>query len=432
MLDALVITLREGIEAALVLGIIITYLQRTGRTSLNRYVYWGLGLAIVVSLGLGIVLQVIGFDTENEFLEGTLLGIGGLFVASMVVWMWRTARSIHRHMETRMETIVAGEKASRGVAAGLFAFTFFMVAREGAETVLFLAATTLGQEASILSLVGGILGIGLAVLFAILFIRGSLKLNLRRFFNVTTVVLLILAAKLLAGSVHEFAEVGVLPMTAGVMRVLGWFLRDRASSLIMTGLIILPVLLVLWDFRRTDTSAPSENASRAEQRKWRAAQRWGKMWQGSLVSATAIIVLAMASQAFAGNPFLDPSPQPVTSEGGEVRITTGEWMAEELHKFAYIAGDTEVRFIAAKLPDGGVITALDACQICGSKGFMQEAGNPIAICKVCNAPIAMSSMGLGGGCNPMVLSSRTEGTTIVISTESLGNQAGLFQASEAK
>src|SRR3990172_10299266 len=105
MVSSLVITLREGMEIALVLGIILTYLQRTGRATLNRYVYWGLGLALLVSLVLGIVLQIIGFE-ENEFIEGTLLGIGGIFVASMVVWMWRTAKNIRRHMETRMDDIV--------------------------------------------------------------------------------------------------------------------------------------------------------------------------------------------------------------------------------------------------------------------------------------------------------------------------------------
>src|SRR3990170_8283958 len=143
MTAALVITLREGIEAALVLGIILTYLRRTGHYSLNRYVYWGLGLAVAVSLVLGIVLQMVGFDPENEYLEGALMGIGGIFVASMVLWMWRTAKNMKRHMENRMDNIVAESMSSRGTAIGFLVFSFFMVAREGVETVLFLAAATL-------------------------------------------------------------------------------------------------------------------------------------------------------------------------------------------------------------------------------------------------------------------------------------------------
>src|SRR3989338_4630308 len=193
-------------EAALVLGIILTYLQRTGRMALNRYVYWGLGLAVLVSLVLGIILQIVGFE-ENERIEGTLLGIGGIFVASMVIWMWRTAKNIRRHMETRMDDIVTENQSSRA-AFGLLALTFFMVAREGIETVIFLAAATLG-ESNIFAFIGGLLGIAMAVLFAIFFIRGSLRLNLNRFFNVTTIVLLILAARLIGGSIHEFAEVGI-------------------------------------------------------------------------------------------------------------------------------------------------------------------------------------------------------------------------------
>ncbi|MBF8265907.1 MAG: iron permease FTR1, partial [Dehalococcoidia bacterium] len=174
MTAALAITLREGMEAALVLGIILAYLRRTGRTYLNKYVYWGLGFAVLVSILAGIVIQIIGLDPENEYVEGTLLSIGGVFVASMVIWMWKTAKNIRTHMETRMENIVKEEKTSRQTAIGLLAFTFFMVAREGVETVLFLAAATVGQEASVLNLLGGMLGIALAALFAVLFIRGSL------------------------------------------------------------------------------------------------------------------------------------------------------------------------------------------------------------------------------------------------------------------
>lgn len=210
MTASLVITLREGMEAALVLGIILAYLRRTGRTALNRYVYWGLGLAILVSLAVGVFLQIIGFDPENEYLEGALFAVGGIFVATMVLWMWRSARNIGRHMEARMENIVTEPKTSLGAGLGLLAFTFFMVAREGVETVLFLAAATLGQ-AGILDLLGGILGIALATLFAILFIRGSLRINLGRFFTVTTIVLLLLAAKLLAGSAMSSLRWGLYP-----------------------------------------------------------------------------------------------------------------------------------------------------------------------------------------------------------------------------
>ncbi|MBI4283147.1 MAG: DUF2318 domain-containing protein [Chloroflexi bacterium] len=431
MLSSLIITLREGMEIALVLGIILTYLRRTGRATLNRYVYWGLGLAILVSLGVGITLQIIGFDPENEYLEGTLLGIGGIFVASMVLWMWRTAKNIRRQMEARMENIVANEKTSLAAAIGLLSFTFFMVAREGVEMVVFLAATTLGQS-GVLSVIGGVLGVGLATLFAILFIRGSLRINLGRFFTVTTIVLLILAVRLLMGSVHEFAEVGAVPMTAGVMRVLGYFVRDRASTLLLTGMILVPMLVVLWDFRRAETVAAAAGEKAAEQRKWRAARRLERTWQFSLLGATAVIALAMVSQVFAASPFIDPTPQPVTAQDGEIKLSASDWLPGELHKFTYSVTGAEVRFLAVKLDDGSVATGVDACQICGIAGYMQNRNEPIVTCKNCNAPIPMNTIGLGGGCNPIALPSTTGGdATVSIAVKELENQAHIF-TEEAK
>ncbi len=425
MTTALVITLREGIEAALVLGIILTYLRRTGHTSLNRYVYWGLGLGVAVSLVLGIVFQMVGFDTET--LEGPALAVGGIFVASMVVWMWHTSKSIKHHMETKMGNIVAEGKSSQSAAIGFLAFTFFMVGREGIETVLFLTAATLGKT-SILDLIGGMLGVALAFLFAVFFIRGSLKVNLSRFFAVTSIVLLVLAAKLLGGSVHEFAERGVIPMSASVMQWLGYFVRDRDVSLFLTGLIIIPILVVLWDFRRANgVSAPSEGSA-AEQRKWRATQRSGKTIQLSLVGTTLVIALAMVSQTFAASPFIDPSPQPVSAVSGqEIRLATDSWEPSALQKFSYPVSGTEVRFLAVKLPDGNVATSLDACHICGAEGYMLDKKEGVVICKLCQAPIVIATIGQGGGCNPLPLSSRTEGTTLIVPVSDLEKQAQRFQ-----
>ncbi|HLB27776.1 MAG TPA: Fe-S-containing protein, partial [Dehalococcoidales bacterium] len=379
------------------------------------------------SLVLGIILQIVGFE-ENERIEGTLLGIGGIFVASMVIWMWRTAKNIRRHMETRMDDIVT-ENQSRRAAFGLLAFTFFMVAREGIETVIFLAAATLG-ESNIFAFIGGLLGIAMAVLFAIFFIRGSLRLNLNRFFNVTTIVLLILAARLIGGSIHEFAEVGILPMSRSVMQVLGFLVRDRASSLLMMGLITVPIIMVLWDFRQANKATPAIDGTAAEQRKARASQRMQKTWQLSLIGTTLVIVVAIASQAFAPSPFLDPAPQPVTAVGDRIEISTAGWAPEALQKFVTSIGGTEVRFLAVKLKDGDIATSVDACQICGAKGYMQEKNGNIVICKVCNAPIPMNSIGQGGGCNPLPLPSSMSGNTLSIPLKGLQSQVERFQKEE--
>lgn len=220
-------------------------------------------------------------------------------------------------------------------------------------------------------------------------------------------------------------------MSGSVMKVLGYFVRDRASSLLLMSLIVVPILLVLWDLGGAKVAPASPGESNAERRKRLAARRWERTWQFSLMGATGVIVLAMASQALAASPFIDPAPQPVaTTRAKEIRLSTAGWEPGKLYKFSYPVGDAQVRFLAARLEDGSVATALDACQICGIKGYMQDKDGGVVICKNCNAPIPMHTMGLGGGCNPLPLPSRLEGNILVIPVKGLQSQAQLFQGAK--
>jgi FTR1 family protein len=421
MVEPLVITLREGIEAALVIGIILAYMNKTGRPALNRFVYVGLGLAVAASLGVAVVFQAIGFDPENEILEGAMLGVGGVFVASMVLWMARTAKNIKKHTEARLENIMS-QDTGRTMGLGLLAFTFFMVFREGVETVIFLAALT-QEEAGALQILGAVVGLGIAGLFAILFVRGSLRINLGRFFGVTGLVLLILAAKLIAGSIHEFAEVGLVPMSKEIMSILGYFVRDNTSTAIMTVLVVLPIFMVLWDLGRRETLPVA--ASAAERRKQAAAARGERAWRLSLAGAALLVGLLMASAVFAGQGTLDPTPVPLEASNGEVSIAISELQEGQLHKFATRIDGADVRFLVAKGKEGELYTAFDACEICGAVGYLQEGDK--AICKNCNAPIPWDTLGQGGGCNPIRLEADSNGTHLVVHLEHLKAELARFQ-----
>ncbi|MBI4282211.1 MAG: DUF2318 domain-containing protein [Chloroflexi bacterium] len=414
MLTAFIITLREGIEAALIVGIVLVYLGKSGRTALRPYVYWGLGAAVAASLALAGVFQAIGIDPENEYVEGTLFGIAGILVATLVIWMWRTARNIRTHMEASLASILSTREARRQ-GLGLLAFTFFMVFREGVETVLFLLAASLG-EPDAASFMGGSLGLAIAVIFAVLFVRGSLRINLGRFFTITSIVLLLLSLRLLAGSVHEFAEVGVLPMRAEVMRWLGYFVRDRSSTLILMAILVLPLLMVLWSAYGPSPTPESEESA-AQRRKLLAAARRERVWRLSLVATVAVLLLAMTASALASSDITDPVPEEVAARDGSIVIPLAGLKTGKLHKYVYHDHGVGVRFLVVKLEDGEVMVALDACQICGTVGYMQEGRH--AICKNCNAPIPMNTMGLGGGCNPLPLDGVIEGDSVVISATSL-------------
>jgi FTR1 family protein len=106
MIESLVVTLREGIEAALVIGIILAYLKRIGKTGLNRYVYIGVGAAVIASIMGAVLFTALEFDPENEVLEGTMFLIAGIFVGSMVLWMRKTAANMKHTMETKLGGIV--------------------------------------------------------------------------------------------------------------------------------------------------------------------------------------------------------------------------------------------------------------------------------------------------------------------------------------
>ena len=242
-MEAFVITLREGVEAALIIALVITYLNRTGRQELHRWVYAGLGLAIVASLLGAFGFSRIGLNPESELFEGILYAVAAVLVVSLVVWMWRNSRNMKQQIEGRLDTLTTSD--SRGYSWGLLAFVFFMVFREGIETVLFLAALSLTRTPDLVGFVGGIVGLSLAVLFGVLFIRGSLRINLRWFFAVTGFVLLILAVRLAAGSLHEFHEVGLLSLPHLLEEAIEFLTEESTSTVILIALIALPLLTML-------------------------------------------------------------------------------------------------------------------------------------------------------------------------------------------
>ncbi|MCL4417612.1 MAG: Fe-S-containing protein, partial [Actinobacteria bacterium] len=309
------------------------------------------------------------------------------------------------------------QKNTSAQGLGLMAFTFLMVFREGAETVLFLMGSTLGRF-DILSFIGGGLGIGLAVLFAVFFIRGSLRINLSRFFTVTSIVLILLAFKLLVSGLHEYAERGLMLLTPGIMTFIGFFVRDKPSTLFLIVLLMVPLIIILWDTRTLKPVSRENTVSTVEKRKLVSARRQERIWRISLILASLFIIFAMGWIVLAGGPgYDDPQPIPVKSADGKVRVPIAELPEGKLVKYAFDADGTQVRFLLVRLNDNSISSALDVCRICGSVGYGQ--GSETAICKKCNAPIALDTIGQGGGCNPLPLAASTDGEKVVFEVEEL-------------
>jgi high-affinity iron transporter len=210
-----VIALREGIEAALIVSILLAYLKQLGATDRSRLVWWGTGVAVALSAGVGIAVFAAGAEFEGrteEIFEGlvTLAAVGVL--TWMIFWMRRQGARIRSELQEKVDTaLVAGGLALAGLA-------FFAVLREGIETALFLFAAAQGtavegaEVAPASQLVGATLGLGLAIVLGVLLYRGGIRMNLRTFFRVTGWILIVVAAGLFAYSLHELQEAGWIPI----------------------------------------------------------------------------------------------------------------------------------------------------------------------------------------------------------------------------
>ncbi len=202
MAQAFVITLREGLEAFLIVAISLAYLRKTGRAQLASAVHWGIATALAVSVGAAYLL----FNAANqEWLEGPLALIAAASVTWMVVHMWRAGR----HMKGDIEGRLQSSSARGGTAAflGVFLFTVLMISREGMETALLLM-----QLRETLNLaVGAALGAVGAAGFAWLWSRYGHRVNLSLFFQVTAIFLFVFVVQLVVRGVHEMSEQGMLP-----------------------------------------------------------------------------------------------------------------------------------------------------------------------------------------------------------------------------
>jgi high-affinity iron transporter len=205
MLQAFVITLREGLEAFLIVAISLAYLRKTGRPQLVSAVHWGIIVALVVSAGAAYLFQ----RANNQALwEGILALTAAVLVASLIIHMWRHAKRIKKDIETRLESsaMQVGAKAMIGV----FLFTLLMITREGMETAL-LMGTLLFQEAGTNILAGAIGGTLAAALVAWLWSRYGHRVNLGLFFQVTALFLSVFVVQLLIYGFHELTEANIFP-----------------------------------------------------------------------------------------------------------------------------------------------------------------------------------------------------------------------------
>jgi high-affinity iron transporter len=208
MLVSLLLTLREGLEAALIVGIIFGYLRKIGQMQYGRAAWAGVTVASVLSAALAFIIPAIGAELEGpaeQLFEGVTMMLAVAVLTWMIFWMRSQARTLKASIESEVHKAIVS-----GTAWGLFAATFFAVFREGVETALFLGAAAF-QTSGLETVIGAAIGLSIAVVIGYLIYASTVRLNVRMFFDVTSLLLLVFAAGLFMHGVHEFQEVGLLP-----------------------------------------------------------------------------------------------------------------------------------------------------------------------------------------------------------------------------
>jgi len=417
MLEAFIITLREGVEAALIVGITLAYLSKIGRPELRKAVYAALGAAFLGSIGFAILLSHLNWN--QDIFEGWVMLAAAFFVITMVIFMMRTGRKMKGEIEGKLG-LLAGE----GSRFGLFAFVFLMILREGVETVLTLGAVALDTNA-LLNFIGTVLGVGAAVVFGVMFVKGSVRINLQKFFRVTTAILIFVAAQLVVSGLHELSENGVLPSSKREMALIGPIVRN--DMFFFVTILALAALMVLFEAKRRQPEPVPDSPAQRRKAAWSARRE--RLWMVSVYASSFVFIMLITAQFIYAKSLSTLSPATeVTFVNGKTSIPLKQIYDGDLHRFQARENGVEVRFFLYQKPDGKVATVLDACEICGAVGFFKSSTG--VICKNCAAPINPQSVGMAGGCNPIPLQATVTDDAVIISEGDLAAHSRVFEKAE--
>jgi high-affinity iron transporter len=420
MLSALLVALREGVEAALVVGIVLVYLNRSGRRSLKVYAWAGVLLACAASVAAALLLQ--RWAISEDGFEGLLMLLAAVLVVTMIVWMNRVARTLRKDIERRVEAYA--QQSTRAAGWGVGAFVFFMVVREGAELVLILRAVEL-STAGVQVWIGTLLGIAIAVGVGYFFFQGTLRIPLHRFFTATSVILMVVAFQLALTGVHELSEAMWIWSSKTEMAWVGPVVRNEVFFFALILGVAALVVLREWFSARRPADDSAANPAERRMREWEFRRQ--RRWSFAAAILCSLVVVSLAAEFAYARATNAPSPGKMLAvENNRVRIPLSELTDSSLHFYTAEVNGTVIRFLVIHQTNGDYVTALDACQICGRKGYRQEGQN--IICRNCGASIYVPSIGDHGGCNPIPVKSSVAGGEVIVDLSALADATAMIHS----
>jgi FTR1 family protein len=416
MIEAFVITLREGTEAALVVCLALAYVRKIGRPELGRTLWIGVTLAGILSIASVVATKLANFSTEGA-IEGIVHLVSCALVSWLLFWMWRHGKKVKQQTEARLGELSGGPKF------GIFLFAFLMVLREGAEMVLMLVPVDFSTD-SVLASTGAVLGLGVAVALGVAFTKGTLRVDLRKFFSITTIILLLFAFQLLVSGLHEFAEAGWIPAGETYMRIVGPLMKH--STLFVIAVLVLPFFFML-----RKAAAPAPTGNEAEDRKARAQSRTEKTAKAAFaVLAMGAIVAVGVTYAHETKQLVLSDPEAIYDAAPEIVVPVASVSDDKLHRFGLRAEGKLLRFLVIRKDEKKeeFAATMDACTICNDWGYVQ-LGERI-LCRNCVAEINRASIGESGGCNPIPLKHERRGGDLVIKLDAMLAHASFFKTGQ--
>lgn len=263
MLETMLITFREGLEAFLIVAITLAYLTKTGRLALKPPVYAGIVTAVIISAGIGIWLFAKGLD-YTPLMEGAVAIVAGILVASLTYYMMTTAHKIKEHIGNTIEKHAA--KAGWGAIIGIFLFTVIMITREGLETALMMSAISVKTDGADM-MIGAVLGTLTTALIAYLWVKQSSKINLKLFMQVTGVFLFLFAIHLFLYGVYELTEVeGTIFYNDELHQAMKPWVSSKSlfGQLTIYGLLVVPCTWLMIGYAKDKFFAGRNNLTAAE------------------------------------------------------------------------------------------------------------------------------------------------------------------------
>jgi high-affinity iron transporter len=267
----------------------------------------------------------------------------------------------------------------------------------------------------------------LAVLFGVSFVRGTIRINLKQFFQMTTAILMVVVVQLTITGLHELSESQILPASSREMAIVGPVVKNDTFFFVTILALAAAMMLLEWRKRRAPRSEALEGAA-LRKAQWSARRE--RLWMTASCAASCIFILLITAEfIYARQSTALSASESVALTDGAVRIPIASVSDGSLHRFEFRGAGTSVRFIVIEKADHTLATAFDACAICGTQGFYQKG--PEVICRNCGSAIVTSTIGTRGGCNPIPLKSRVDGATLVIDADALEPGALIFGKGKA-